>query len=454
MTTKCIINVYDLGPGDGGKGGVVHYYTTHHSAHTVLKVGGAQGSHGVSTEKHDFAFSQWGCGTLENVPTFITSNFVVCPDSLISEAKALISLGISDVYELMTVAELCLCSTPYHGLTSRIKELLLGNNPRGTIGSGVGQAFRRNHTNHGLSLRMMDFKKGIDHVKRKLSRIRACEKDIVQYLSTDCLLPSDVDDYNLERSLFDDDGFFEFILESYKDVIRNINVVNEGQHLNNIFKLDGYAVVENSHGILTDSAVGLNPHTSALRTLPQFTRHLLRYNGYTGPIKNIGVHRAYSIRHGAGPLPTDDPGIYLLPGSCKDENRYQGKVRVGALDFVLLRYACSHVSGALDGLAITWFDQVIRNGHWNICNEYSNTDDSFCSPCEIMPIYSGFDNSKIAKSLFNVIPAIETVNLPESITDQFELCCKIIHDKLKVPVDLVSFGPMDSHKLVRGITNV
>lgn len=454
MATKCIINIYDLGPGDGGKGGVVHYYSNYYNAHTVLKVGGAQGNHGVRTNEHSFAFSQWGCGTFEGIPTYITSNFVVCPDSLISEAEALIKLGVTDVYELMTVSELCVCSTPYHGLTSRIKELLLGNSPRGTIGSGVGQAFRRNNTNPDLTIKMMDFKKGIDYIRKKLLRIRACEKDIVSCLSTDNLLSVDVNDYKLEYSLFSDDGFFDFIIESYKKVIRNINVVNEGQHFGNILKLDGYAVVESSHGVLTDSVVGFNPHTSALRTLPQFTNSLLRRNGYIGPIKNIGVHRAYSIRHGAGPLPTCDDKIDLLPGSYKDENRYQGKIRVGPLDFVLLRYACDHVSGFLDGLAITWFDQIFKNGRWDICDQYSNVDESFCSPYSIIPVEYGFDNSKITKSLINVVPVIETIGLPELISDQFELCCKIVFDKLKVPVDLVSFGPMDSHKVMKGIANV
>ena len=44
---KKIYAVTDLGPGDGGKGSVVHKISCMKRARTILKVGGAQGRHGV-----------------------------------------------------------------------------------------------------------------------------------------------------------------------------------------------------------------------------------------------------------------------------------------------------------------------------------------------------------------------------------------------------------------------
>ena len=41
--------VTDLGPGDGGKGGVVHSLSLEFDASVINKRGGAQGSHGVRT---------------------------------------------------------------------------------------------------------------------------------------------------------------------------------------------------------------------------------------------------------------------------------------------------------------------------------------------------------------------------------------------------------------------
>ena len=39
---KKVYIVTDLGPGDGGKGGVVHKIASQFNAHTIVKVGGAQ----------------------------------------------------------------------------------------------------------------------------------------------------------------------------------------------------------------------------------------------------------------------------------------------------------------------------------------------------------------------------------------------------------------------------
>lgn len=181
MTIKRIINVFDLGPGDGGKGGVVHKYSTEYDAHTILKVGGAQGSHGVTTEGQSFAFSQWGCGTFENVPTHITSRFVMSPDALVAEANALQLAGVSDPWGLLTIDGNAICSTPYHGFSSRIRELLCGKNRRGTIGSGVGQAYRRHLSDPTYTFRAFEFSK--IHVSRligKLEAVRNHEFGLVQ----------------------------------------------------------------------------------------------------------------------------------------------------------------------------------------------------------------------------------------------------------------------------------
>ena len=138
MTEKIYV-VTDLGPGDGGKGGVVHKISTMMRAHTVIKVGGAQGSHGVRTfAGNNFAFSQWGCGTFEGIKTHISQRMVISPEGLLNEADALrYEHGIHDVFGLLTVDQRALCATPYHGIASRLREMARGKNPRGTIGTVV-----------------------------------------------------------------------------------------------------------------------------------------------------------------------------------------------------------------------------------------------------------------------------------------------------------------------------
>lgn len=461
MTTNRIINVFDLGPGDGGKGGVVHKYATEYDAHTILKVGGAQGSHGVTTDDKSFAFSQWGCGTFENIPTHITSRFVLSPDALLAEAKALQEVGVYDPWDLLTIDGGAICSTPYHGFASRTRELLHGKNPRGTIGSGVGQAYRRATSQPSLAFRAHELSHGDkDAIAVKMKAVRDNELELLRGFFVDNVLAVDREEFDKEVAMFSDDYFLDYVVDTYESLSHILPVTNEYTHLNGLLRIPGTAIIENSHGVLTDSVVGFNPHTSALRTLPQFNLEYFDYHKFSGEFINVGVHRAYSIRHGAGPLPTHDPSMNerLLPGSNKDENRYQGKVRVGPLDFVLLRYALDQCC-KVDALAITWFDQVGLNGSWDICDSYRNWDHRvFESHNTINPILGGFSdttyNFRIAEALVNVMPTIETISLPESLTEQSELCCKIVQDKLNVPVDLVSFGPRDRNKVLRGITNV
>ncbi len=70
--------VTDLGPGDGGKGGIVHALSRQLHTDIVIKRGGAQGSHGVRTSFGEgFNFSQWGCGTFNSIPTFLSEQMVI-----------------------------------------------------------------------------------------------------------------------------------------------------------------------------------------------------------------------------------------------------------------------------------------------------------------------------------------------------------------------------------------
>jgi adenylosuccinate synthase len=69
---------------------------------------------------------------------------------------------------------------------------------------------------------------------------------------------------------------------------------------------------------------------------PAVAQALLREAGAARHI--IGAVRAYATRHGAGPLPTEDPGLTIAEPHS-GTGRYQGDWRIGHLDLPLLRYA-------------------------------------------------------------------------------------------------------------------
>lgn len=459
MANKVYV-VTDLGPGDGGKGSVVHRIATLKRAHTIIKVGGAQGSHGVCTSTGQrFAFSQWGCGTLENIRTHLSSHFIVSPEGLLNEANALrYEQGIYNPFALLTIDQAALCATPYHGIASRLKEMSLGYNPRGTIGTGVGEAYRYSQKFPELAIFAGDLSQ--INLSEKLIAIRSQIISDLNPIIESGFLPEDRALAEQEIKLLYDDGLLNYIVQRFKEVNDQVTIVGSDFLGEEILSQDGIAVVESSHGVLTDHHYGFHPHTSAISTLPCFTRKMIEGTGYSGEIINIGVTRAYQIRHGAGPMPTSDSDMLntLLPGSCKLTNRYQGEVRVGPLDLILLRYAIAVCGGptAFDGLAITWFDQIQKNGQWNFCNRYHNTNNQkYFTKDGDLQIYHGDKDhqlkyqAELGQQLLSCIPQISTQEIPSNTSrDELrQLCSETLYKSLNVPVRMVSFGPTEQDKL-------
>jgi len=382
MKGKKAFTVTDLGPGDGGKGGVVHKLCIEHDAHTVLKVGGAQGSHGVRTSHgQSFNFSQFGCGTFEGVPTHVTNLMVIEPLGLVAEGNSLrYEKGVPEAFDLITVNRDCLCTTPFHRIASRLRELARKGNQKGTIGVGVGEAKLDSELHPELAIYVRDI--GKSDLRDKLEAVR--QQKLVELASiienVRELWPADHEIAAREIGFLLNPDTVGAIAEGFENMKAQVALVDAEYLEKEILQKDGAFVVESSHGVLTDRYHGFHPYTSRLRTLPMATLNLLKEHGYDGEVVKYGVHRAYAIRHGAGPLVTESPELLgtLLPGSSKDENRWQGKVRVGALDLVALRYAiavCADFS-PFDALAITWFDQIQTAGSWSTCDRYNGATES------------------------------------------------------------------------------
>ena len=458
MTHKVYV-VTDLGPGDGGKGGVVHAVAMSQRAHTIIKRGGAQGSHGVRTSAgRAFAFSQWGCGTFEGIRTHISNQMIVSPIGLLNEAAALKDSGVSDPFALLTIDRRALVATPFHGIASRLFELSRGGNSRGTIGTGVGQTYRDFKRYPELALTIGDL--AVSDLHERLRAARDKVRDYVRpVVDGAVILTEDVAAVQYELDLLDDDGYVDFVHQQFVQVNSLAMIVGSDYLGEIILPRPGTAVIETSHGVLTDRLYGFAPHTSAIRTLPAITRRILDDAGFDGRIVNLGVSRAYAIRHGAGPLPTNDPTLAegLLPGSHKQDNRYQGKVRVGALDGVLLRYAINVCGGpaTFDGLAITWFDQILRNGQWQLCDSYQkHDDDDVFTPTGELRVAKNADDisqARLTATLQNVVPNVTCQSIEPDLSNDalYGVCKETIQGMTSIPVRMVSIGPTEQDKLLQ-----
>lgn len=457
--TKKLYTVTDLGPGDGGKGGVVHKISHMRQAHTILKVGGGQGSHGVVTSHGDrFAFSHFGCGTFEGTRTHLTPRFIASPEGILNEAESLrYRCGIHDAFDLLTMDEDVICATPFHGISSRLKELARKKNPRGTIGSGIGEAYRYHERYPELTIRA----RNLSHPRLfyLMGAHRDCVRANLKEIISGEFMVSDRDAVEREIRLLFDPSFVDYAVGKFQEVARRVKIVDGDYLRREILARDGVIVVESSHGVLTDCYYGFHPHTSAIRTLPCFTHAMLKEAGYDGEVVNLGVTRGYQIRHGAGPMPTADEAKtwHLLPGSQKADNRYQGKIRAGPLDLVLLRYAIAACGGpsAFDGLAITWFDQIRYNGVWRLCDHYMGADDqTYFTPSGELRVRHGDDAAQLqyqealGQQLFSCRPELITHRIQRDAEREplYDLCADVLREKLNVPVRMVSFGPTEQDK--------
>lgn len=434
---KSVFVVTDLGPGDGGKGSIVHALAQKLDASVIIKRGGAQGSHGVRTSNGEsYNFSQWGCGTFDAIPSYLSSQMVIMPVGLENESNDLKRLGIYDPYVLISADPSCIVATPFHRIASRIEELLRKDCPRGTVGTGVGQAVRMHNTgNDELTIRASELSDRVVLTKKLSGQLEFFRDKYIMVGYGDVLV-EDKDSLMKNLDLLFDDGYLPYIISLFEMVGEKLQL----KTLKDVFKeYDGEtAIVECSHGVLTDAETGLKPHVSALRTLPEFTTKMLRAEGYFRPIYNLAVHRAYEIRHGAGPMPTYDTDFTanMLPDSHKQENRWQGKVRVGALDINLMRYALSACSNTkFDGICLTWFDQVLNYGRdWRICSHYKN------SPQRREPFVQFLERAE---------PDVQHYLIRPSITGRelFEAVNCYVKEFLNTPLEMLSVGPTEDYKI-------
>lgn len=461
MTEKKAYTVTDLGGGDGGKGGVVHKLCALRRPHTVIKVGGAQGSHGVTTSKGEkFNFSHFGCGTFGGSRTFISDRFVVSPVGLLNEAQALrYEQGISDPLALLALDGRALLSTPFHGIASRLKELARGENARGIVGVGIGEAFFDAELVPDLAIRAKDLKRPDLRERLRAARDRKlCDLAIVLEMD---FLPQDEKEVQVQIDRIRDDNFFEWTVEEFQRMARTVNIVDDDYFRREVLSRDGVVVIESSHGILTDRFHGFHPHTTRLRTLPEITSwSLLAENGWDGEVVKLGVTRAYQIRHGAGPMVVDDKAMAeaLLPEEVGKADRYRGKVRVGPLDFVALRYAqnvCGGV-GAFDAIAMTWFDSPMRSGVWKVCDRYDGaTDPRHFTPAGEIMVRRGQDNDQLwhqeslGRALNGCTPVVNEFVLPSGRSEQdvIALASEVVGEKLGTPLRMIAFGPTESDKV-------
>jgi adenylosuccinate synthase len=302
-----------LGFGDEGKGATVDYLTRKLEADLVVRYcGGSQAGHNVQRpDGGRHTFSQFGAGTLAAAPdhprTYLGPNVIIDPPALAREARHLADLGVRDPARLLTIHPRCLVATPWLRALNRLRELSRGDAKHGSCGQGIGEA-RSYWLQYGEDSVFAADLRRLDVLRHKLElqrqRTLLALQDLIDRISADTLQEFDLWELNAEAVAHDLD-------EAIPDGLRIDDAV------------PGFrtAVFEGAQGVLLDEYRGFHPYTTWNTVTPHHAWELIHATGVDA-VAVLGVTRAYTTRHGEGPLPTFSPeltgrlGTTVIPGTA------------------------------------------------------------------------------------------------------------------------------------------
>jgi adenylosuccinate synthase len=422
---RAIITV-GLGFGDEGKGASVDFLTRQYESDLVVRYcGGSQAGHNVELpDGRRHTFSQFGAGTLSAAParprTYLGPQVILDPPALAREAEHLTELGVQDPGHLLTVHPRCLVTTPWLKLLNQVRELARGEAKHGSCGQGIGET-RAYWLKYGTDAVFAADLRDLHALRFKLElqRQRALSEcqDLVERLESDTLQELDLWNLNAE------------------EVACTLHeTLPEGVVVDAAVPACQTAIFEGAQGALLDEYRGFHPYTTWSTVTTHHAWELVHQMGAQA-VSVLGITRAYTTRHGEGPLPTFSPDLTArLQDAGNPSNRWQGSLRCGWLDLPLVRYAAA-VTGPLDGLVVNHLDQV-REIECRVCEAYRNAT---LSPAAAPNLAW---QSRLTEQLRRAEPVLSP-GTPDSIVSALSEIA---------PVNITSFGPTHRERTCTGLS--
>lgn len=317
--------------GDEGKGLTVDYLCAKGDAGVVVRYsGGAQASHTVVTPEGDrHIFRTVGAGAFCGVPTFLSHFVSINPIALFLELRQLHELGVTP--ELFASPD-CLVTTFADILINHRLEEARGTGRHGSCGLGIGETIERSRVPE-LRITMADLYNG-ERLEEKLAQI--CDR----YARFRTGKP------------IDEPKMAEAFLRACRRLPEAVFPAGIGQCKDPIF--------EGTQGLLLDQDNrAMFPHVTRGHTGLKNVRELCKAAGID-QIEAYYVTRTYLTRHGAGPLPGEDPKL-SYEDDTNSPNEHQGAMRFAPLDYPAVCIRANHDAGnAAVRLVVTHRDQVER----------------------------------------------------------------------------------------------
>lgn len=311
--------------GDEGKGLITDYICAREGADVVVRFnGGAQAGHTVVTpEGKRHVFHHYGSGSLLDVPTFLSRFFIVNPILFEQEKRVFKTQVFVDPRAIVT--------TPMDMIINQEAEKYRSAGRHGSCGVGINETVHRcsDIRYETIVANMLD-EDIIKRIVREYVPMRCRELGIP---------PVVIDDHWIDVYMEHATIFRRFSTPALHPVGKEI-------------------VFEGAQGLMLDQRnmadfPFLTRSNTGIRNVLQ-----LCYDWNIDDITATYVTRSYLTRHGAGPLPNEEP----MPSWVKDEtnipHEFQGALRYAPLDLRALEKRITRDAGDVrHQVAVTCLDQ-------------------------------------------------------------------------------------------------
>lgn len=317
-----IVAVIGSGFGDEAKGLMSDYFSTEDTM-VIRSNGGCQAGHTVITPNGNrHVFSHFGSGTFKGAQTYLSSYFVVNPLLFRKERDKFIEDFniIPEVY----VDPYCIVTTPYDMIMNQDREHMRGKDIHGSVGVGFGETIERSWVHSTLTIKQLYDWSHLSPNEFKYQMFKFLRKVVDEYVMTKINLEEVnsefIDLLFSDKPMQDFMEACEYFLDSVdtEDIssIKNQNIIFEG-----------------AQGLQLDMDYGYFPYVTRSNCGMKNMRNLLEQIPGKHTIEVNYVTRAYTTRHGAGPLENE---VYELPFKVIDRtnvtNKYQGSLRFAPLN--------------------------------------------------------------------------------------------------------------------------
>jgi adenylosuccinate synthase len=314
--------VIGAGYGDEEKGLMTDYLAHKHIDQNTVVIrfnGGAQAGHTVWTpsgQKH--VFSHFGAGTFSNVPTYLSSDFIINPVLFLKEYEIL-EHCVDNIECFISPA--CRITTPFDMAVNQVIEQARSVR-HGSCGVGIYETvLREKH----ISFQAVDlFNKSKQSYNEKMQEIlKYCIERLRQH------------------GIYDVPDFFtkyanDIIEKFWHDSQKMISHVSVMQASMAAYSFNTF-IFEGAQGLMLSEAHGVFPHLTPSDPGCSAPISFCSKNKITD-LSLCYVSRVYATRHGNGPLANEmspqEIGIFQqdLEKETNIRNDFQGSFRYGRLD--------------------------------------------------------------------------------------------------------------------------